>query len=83
MGRYKEAESIMDKYVKGTASAAKTKKSLRASGFNADLRSFLDNRIEIIDIKMNGGFELEMAEGGLATKKYMNPVKIIDNRKNK
>ena len=27
--------------------------------------------------------KLNLSGGGLATKKYMNPVKIIDNRKNK
>ena len=33
MGRYEEAESIMDKYVKGTASAAKTKKIIKGFWF--------------------------------------------------
>ena len=40
-----------------------------------------DAKAEIIQKIQNGGSGY--SKGGIVTKKYMNPVKIIDNRKNK
>ena len=33
--------------------------------------------------EMAGGDRLQYSSGGLATKNYVNPVKIVDNRKKK
>ena len=40
-----------------------------------------DELLEIVGNTM--GKELDFDTGGLATKKYVNPVKIVDNRKKK
>ncbi len=40
-----------------------------------------DELLEIVGNTM--GSELDFDRGGLATKKYVNPVKIVDNRKKK
>jgi hypothetical protein len=40
-----------------------------------------DAKAEIIQKIQDGGSGY--SEGGLATKKYMNPVTVVDNRKNK
>ena len=54
-------------------------------GYTSDDFDFKNiSRDELLEIVGNTmGSELDFNKGGLAIKKYVNPVKIVDNRKKK
>ena len=54
---------------------------LRYALFVSHYKKLSDAKAEIIQKIQDGGSGY--SEGGLATKKYMNPVTVVDKRKNK
>ena len=48
-----------------------------------DIQSMSDQEIDVILTEMVGGDRTRFSSGGLVSKNYVNPVTIVDNRKNK
>jgi hypothetical protein len=66
----------------GKIKASDVHKRLKQLGYKTDLRGIISGTAPVHKIGDDEPIRyITFRTGGLATKKYMNPVKVIDNRK--